>query len=225
MIVHPARGDDALDPPADGRARRKPGRPRLQAPSADHLARLNEILARASEVFDAKGYEAGTLDDVAQAMGMRKAGLYHYVRSKSHLLFLLFDRAWRLGFQRMEGVPEIEDPAERLASLIRRHVCLVAEQKSLFTVFFGHRPRFDDAEEQRFLENERRYVGLFARAVRDASRAGIIPEMDPRRGAMALMGMTSWVYKWFDPATMKPDEIGDDFVRLVLGGLAPPRET
>ncbi|MBO0681875.1 MAG: TetR family transcriptional regulator [Candidatus Dormibacteraeota bacterium] len=197
-------------------ARRRPGRPRLEAPSVEYLERQKEILAKASEVFDAKGYEAGTLEDVAQAMGMRKAGLYHYVRSKSHLLFLLFDRAWELGFNRVAPVQEIEDPGERLAALIRGHVSLIAEQKSLFTVFFGHRPRFDDAAEQNFLERERRYVGIFARAIRDAADAGVIPRVDPRRGAMAIMGMTSWVYKWYDPSSMLPEDIGNDFVRLVL---------
>jgi hypothetical protein len=33
---------------------------------------------------------------------------------------------------------------------------------------------------------------------------------------MALMGMTSWVFKWYDPKTMTPAEIGDDFVRLIV---------
>jgi AcrR family transcriptional regulator len=181
------------------------------------VERREEILARASEVFDAKGYDAGTLDDVARAMGMRKAGLYHYVSSKSELLFLLFDRAWELGFQRMAGVEDIEDPGERLAAVIRRHVGLIAERTSLFTVFLGRRPRFDEVAESVFREKERRYVGIFARAVRDAAAAGLIPSVDPRVGAMGLMGMTSWVYKWYDPAAMSAERIGDEFVRLVLG--------
>jgi TetR/AcrR family transcriptional regulator, cholesterol catabolism regulator len=184
------------------------------------MERREEILARASEVFDAKGYDAGTLDDVAHAMGMRKAGLYHYFDSKSELLYVLFDRAWQLGFQRMAGVDEIEDPGDRLAAIIRRHVGLVAERKSLFTVFLGRRPEFDEPAERAFLEKERRYVGIFARAVRDAAGAGLIPPVDPRAGAMALLGMTSWVYKWYDPATMTAEMIGDEFVRLVLGPRA-----
>ncbi len=197
-------------------AKRRPGRPRQETPSAGYLERREEILAKASEVFDAKGYEAGTLEDVAQAMGMRKAGLYHYVSSKSNLLFQLFDRAWELGFQRVADIPAIEDPGERLAALIRSHVGLIAEQKSLFTVFFGHRPGFDEAAERAFLEKERRYVGIFARAVRDAAEAGLIADVDPRLGAMALLGMTSWVYRWFDPAGSPAGEIGDAFVHLVL---------
>jgi AcrR family transcriptional regulator len=203
---------DAVEP-----RRRRPGRPRQEGPSAVYLQRREEILARATEVFDAKGYDAGTLDDVARAMGMRKAGLYHYVSSKSELLYLLFDRAWELGFQRMAGVEDIGDPAERLAEVIRRHVGLIADQRSLFTVFLGRRPRFDDAGERAFLEKERRYVGIFARAVRDASAAGLIAPVDPRLGAMALMGMTSWVYKWYDPAVVTAERIGDEFVSLVLG--------
>jgi AcrR family transcriptional regulator len=199
---------------------RRPGRPRQEGPSAVHLERREEILARASEVFDAKGYDAGTLDDVARAMGMRKAGLYHYVSSKSELLYLLFDQAWELGFQRMAGVEDIEDPGERLTQVIRRHVSLIAERRSLFTVFFGRRPLFDEAAERAFREKERRYVGIFARAVRDAAAAGLIAQVDPRIGAMALMGMTSWVYKWYDPAAVTAERIGDEFARLVLAGLA-----
>jgi AcrR family transcriptional regulator len=222
VIAHPAKDGESHDRSEGREAKRRPGRPRLEAPSVEYLERREEILAKASEVFDAKGYEAGTLEDVAQAMGMRKAGLYHYVRSKSHLLFLLFDRAWELGFRRIAEVRDIEDPGERLAALVRGHVDLIAEQKSLFTVFFGHRPRFDDAAEQNFLERERRYVGVFARAVRDAADAGLIPRVDPRRGAMALLGMTSWVYKWYDARSMNAEEIGDDFVLLLLR-QSPPR--
>lgn len=196
---------------------RRPGRPRLDGPTRAYLERREEILVRASEVFDVKGYDAGTLEDVAEAMGMRKAGLYHYVSSKSELLFLLFDRAWELGFERMAGVEAIEDPGERLAAVIHRHVGLIADRKSLFTVFLGRRPRFDETGERAFLEKERRYVGIFARAVRDAAAAGLIPPVDPRVGAMALLGMTSWVYKWYNPATATADRIGDEFVRLVLG--------
>ena len=207
-------------------ARRRPGRPRLETPSAEYLERREAILAKASEVFDEKGYDAGTLEDVARAMGMRKAGLYHYVPSKSHLLYLLFDRAWELGFQRIAGIPEIEDPGERLAALIRSHVGLVAERKSLFTVFFGRRPRFDQAAERIFSEKERRYVGVYARAIRDAADAGLIPKIDPLRGAMAIIGMASWIYKWYDPATVTPEQISEDFIRLVLREYAeaPPAD-
>lgn len=204
----------ARDLPA---GRRRPGRPRLDGPTAEHRERLEVILAKASEVFDARGYDAGTLDDVAAAMGMRKAGLYHYVRSKSHLLFLLFDRAWELGQQRIAGIPAVEHPGERLAALVRMHVGLVAERRALFTVFFGRRPRFDEASERLFAERERRYVGVFARAVRDAAGAGLIPPVDPMHGAMAIIGMSSWVHRWYDPARMDPADIADDFVRLVLG--------
>jgi TetR/AcrR family transcriptional regulator, cholesterol catabolism regulator len=216
MTVDPARSEGPPGRAEDAPARRRPGRPRLEAPSVEHLERREAILAKAGEVFDARGYDAGTLEDVAQAMGMRKAGLYHYVSSKSHLLFLLFERAWDLGFERVAAIPPIDDAGERLAALIRVHVGVVAERRSMFAVFFGHRPTFEDAAEQTFREKERRYVGIFARAVRDASDAGLIPAVDPRVGAMALLGMTSWVYKWYDPSSMTVHEIADAFVLMVL---------
>jgi len=58
----------------EGSVRRGRGRPRHDTPSADYIARKELILQKAAEVFAAKGYEAGTLDDVAAALDMRKAG-------------------------------------------------------------------------------------------------------------------------------------------------------
>src|SRR5438132_13578769 len=72
--------------------KRRPGRPRLEQPSPDYLRRREEIIDAAAQVFRVKGYEAGTLDDVASALDMHPATLYHYIQSKSHLLSLVCAR-------------------------------------------------------------------------------------------------------------------------------------
>jgi AcrR family transcriptional regulator len=201
---------------------RRPGRPRLTEPSAEYLQRLDEIIQTAAEVFQRDGYDAGSLDDVAAELDLRKASLYYYVKSKAHLLYLIFDRAISLALQRLEELAATkQDPRERLAALITHQVTLMTESPSLFTVFFDSRPRLESPYDEEIRDKERQYLRWYADAVVVAVEAGVIPKIDARYGAQALLGMTSWTYKWFDPSHDDVSTFAGDLVSLVLGdGIA-----
>jgi len=201
---------------AIGPTRRRPGRPRLAEPSAAYRQRLDEIVEVATKVFRRDGYDAGSLDDVAAELELRRASLYHYVRSKAELLHLVFDRAISRALHRLEELTNIEDPRERLAALIRHQVFVIAEEPAMFAVFFDNRPRLDEAYEAAIRAKERRYVRIYAEAVQAAIGAGALPGLDPRYGAQALLGMTSWTYKWFDPERDDPERLTEALTRLIL---------
>ena len=207
--------------------RRRPGRPRHTEPSAAHRQRLEEIVEVAAQVFRRHGYDAGSLDDVAAELELRRASLYHYVRSKAELLHLVFDRAISRALERLEELTSIKDPRERLSALIRHQVLIIAEEPAMFTVFFDYRPRLDEAYEAAIRAKERRYIRVYIQAVRSAITAGALPGLDPRYGAQALLGMTSWTYKWFDPDRDDPELIAQAFTQLIIhpDGTAEPRPT
>ncbi|MGZ0219911.1 MAG: TetR/AcrR family transcriptional regulator, partial [Acidimicrobiales bacterium] len=98
--------------------KRRPGRPRQDEPSAAYLARQREIVDVAIEVFRERGFDSGSLDDVAASLGTGRASLYHYVPSKAHLLYLVFDRAISTTVERMEQLAAIDDPTSRLRGLM-----------------------------------------------------------------------------------------------------------
>lgn len=196
--------------------RRRPGRPRLTEPSPAYRQRLDEIVETATKVFRRDGYDAGSLDDVAEELELRRASLYHYVRSKAELLYLVFDRAISTALERLEELAHIEDPQERVSALVRHQVLLITEQPEMFAVFFDNRPRLDEAYEANIRGKERRYVRIFAEAVQAAAETGAIPDLDSRYGAQALLGMTSWTYKWFDPERDDPQRYAETLTRLIF---------
>src|ERR1051325_7376344 len=59
----------------------------------DHDDKAAAVLAAAGQVFAQRGYEGATMLDVAQAAGFSKAGVYHYLASKEHLLHGLVRRS------------------------------------------------------------------------------------------------------------------------------------
>jgi len=196
--------------------RRRRGRPRLTEPTAAYVRRQAEIIEVAARIFHAHGYEAGSLDDVAAALDLRKANLYYYVDSKAQLLYLIFDRAISLALQRLDDLSKTPDARERLAAFIAHQVSLVADERSLFTVIFESRPRLGAEYEEQIRQKERVYLRRYVEAVSKAIEAGAIPEVNPRYGAQAILGMSSWVYKWFDPEEDDWAQLASDFVELVL---------
>lgn len=176
---------------------------------------MNQIVETAARVFQAKGYDAGSLDDVAVELDLRKASLYYYVRSKAELLYRVFDRAISTALENVASCLDIEDPRERLVALIRLQAVSVALSPSFFTVFFDQRPRLAPDYEAEIRAKERRYLRVFAEAVHGAVEAGALPGVEPRYGAQAVLGMTSWVYKWFDPARDDPEAFASTCVDLL----------
>jgi AcrR family transcriptional regulator len=208
--------------PSDGEVpeRRRPGRPRLLEPSPEYVARREEIVAAAAEIFQAKGYDAGTLDDVADALDLRRASLYYYVRSKANLLYMIFEHALDLALAQLDEYSQIEDPAQRLETLVRHQVVTVAGSPSLFTVFFDQRPRLEPRYEEEIRKRERKYFTTYYSAVQAAVAAGVLGDVDPRYATQSILGMTTWSYKWFRPGQDKIDQFADVCVSLVLPGRA-----
>ncbi|HMB81464.1 MAG TPA: TetR/AcrR family transcriptional regulator, partial [Vicinamibacterales bacterium] len=76
----------------------------------------------AAQLFRDRGYDATSVSDVARALGMTKAGLYHHFESKEALLFeIMMYGLDRVKDEVIVPVRAIRDPEERLRQLIVRH--------------------------------------------------------------------------------------------------------
>ena len=57
------------------------------------MSRREELLAVATKLFAARGYHGTRMDDVADAVGLNKATVYHYYASKSLILYDIYKGA------------------------------------------------------------------------------------------------------------------------------------
>jgi AcrR family transcriptional regulator len=196
--------------------RRGPGRPKHDGPSPKFLARQAEIVTAAAKIFREKGYDAGTLDDVGEATGLRGPTLYYYVQSKAHLLYMIFSRTLDVALGELDERLRIEDPRQRLAALIRYQIETVAGEADLFAVFFDNHPRLDPQFEKEIRARERKYLDSFTAAVQAAADAGVIQITDVRYATRAIHTMTTWIYKWFRPGDSAA-LLAENCISLVLG--------
>src|SRR5262245_49137232 len=76
-------------------------------------ARRVEICVTAAHVFVERGFDATSVNDIAAALGVTKAGLYHYFSSKESLLFEIVSLGMdSIDTEVVEAVKGIRDPEE-----------------------------------------------------------------------------------------------------------------
>jgi TetR/AcrR family transcriptional repressor of nem operon len=78
------------------------------------------IVAQAAPLFNQRGYEGCSMQEIMAAAGVEKGGIYRHFASKEELALEAFDFAWtEASRRRTHGLEEIKDPLLRVEALIR----------------------------------------------------------------------------------------------------------
>jgi TetR/AcrR family transcriptional repressor of nem operon len=81
------------------------------------------IVAEAASLFNRRGYHGGSLQDLMEATGLEKGGIYRHFSSKEELAALAFDHAWNEALQsRQHGMDNISNSVDKLKQFITNFV-------------------------------------------------------------------------------------------------------
>jgi AcrR family transcriptional regulator len=191
-----------------------------------HDQKLAEILAAAAEVFAEEGYDRASIRMVAERAGVSVAGLYHYVRSKEELLFLIQHHVFHGLVERFEEKSQhLSDPAARLELLIRNHLRYFLANMSELIVCSRELDRLTGEFHREVEALRREYFGLALGLFSEmAERQGWL-RVDPRTAALAMFGTINWVHTWYRPGSgASASRMAKDFARLYLRGVLPGGE-
>lgn len=180
----------------------------------------DRILHQAAELFALQGYGGTSMNEVAQACGVSKAALYHYVRDKSELLALIaLTHVERLESLTREVLSEDEPADQRLRRLILRFVDEYAGSRHEHRVLTEDVKFLGPKEQQQVVAAQRRVVQAFADVVREIrpelAEAGLHKAL-----TMLLFGMINWMFTWLRPGgAISHDQVGEMVAALFFGGL------
>ena len=194
--------------------------------SAGYDGQRGEILARAAELFATRGYTATSMNEVAAACGVSKAGLYHYVRDKRELLFqITAGHVARLEQVVDEVVASTrgQDADARLRALILQFVREYGSARHEHRVLTEDVRFLEEAERAQVVAVQRRVVAAFGDAVA-AVRPALRDESLDRPLAMLLFGMINWMFTWLRPdGSLSHEQMAPVVADLFFGGLAAVR--
>lgn len=180
-----------------------------------------QILDAAAQIISQKGFHAASMQDIAEAVNLQKASLYHHVSSKQEILFDLLDQALDLLTERVsEAFSQGSSIEEKLRHGMRVYLVSLAENADLAVVLLLEHRSLDPEYRERHIPRRDRFERLWRELLQEGFSTGIFRESDPALAAKALLGTMNWTITWYRPDGPLPIEtISDQFAALFLDGL------
>jgi TetR/AcrR family transcriptional regulator, cholesterol catabolism regulator len=182
-----------------------------------------EILRTAARLFQQRGYDATSMNDVAAALKLSKGGLYHHFQSKDEILYEIMNHAMEITQERvLDPVRGMANPEERLRALIRLHIEVVLSPRDReITVMLHENHPLPPALRKRINTRKKEYVHFVESLIAEVQRARQAKgAVSPRAAAFALLGMINWIYQWYKPeGNLQVHTLVPQFTDLVFGGI------
>ena len=199
---------------------REPLRPRGRPSRWEE--RRKEVVDVSARLFAERGYRNTSIDDLVEATGLQRGGLYHYIDSKQHLLLLTHEELIEPLLARAEEIAVSGlAPEERLRELLRAWVEHVASHRDHMVVFNEERRLIEaDPAWRQVREARDRFQGILDEVLRAGVRDGSFTIADLGIARMSILGIVNHMPQWLDPAgRLAPAGVADRCADLLLQGL------
>jgi AcrR family transcriptional regulator len=149
------------------------------------LARRNQLLGAAQEVFVAQGYHAAAMDDIAERAGVSKPVLYQHFPGKLELYLALLDQHCNFLVDAVRAALEsTTDNKQRVAATVDAYFAFVEHESGAFRLVF-----------ESDLTNERAVRDRVAQAELDCANliSAVIAEdtgLSPDESMLLAVGLT-----------------------------------
>ncbi len=179
------------------------------------------ILESAAQVFCQKGYNGASMADIAEAVGLQKATLYHHFGSKQEILAELLDRAMAIVTENMLQVLRLDStPDEKLKKAMRAYLQVLCEQPDLSSVLLFEYRSLEKEQYKRHIHNRDKFEKMWRDLVKEGIDSGRMRSESVSMTVWALLGVMNWTITWYRPeGKLSAGEISDLFFNLFLEGL------
>lgn len=190
----------------------------------ESVKRQREVFETAARLICKRGYDGTSIQEIADACGMTKAGLYHHIGSKEGLLSAIMEYGMDLFEEEvLSHVEHIENPVERLKACMARNIRLVtAGANKEITIILHEHATLHGPAGKKINARKKKYVRFLEASFEEAMRKKLIRTVQPKIAAYGFLGMVLWTYKWFRPeGSLSEVQVADGMVDLLFNGLSP----
>lgn len=191
--------------------------------------RLSEIYRVAARIICEKGYDATSMSEIADAVGITKAGVYHHVPGKRDLLFAIMS----YGLDSLENevitpARAISDAEQRLRAIIISHSRLITDHSmsegNPVTIVIDEVAGLTPAHRRKIDQRKRAYVDLVRGTLKQLKEEGKLRNVDVTVAAFSLFGMIIWLSRWYHPdGPLSSEQVADEISKIAMAGLLRPQ--
>tara|TARA_B100001146_G_scaffold222421_1_gene234785 strand:+ start:3684 stop:4292 length:609 start_codon:yes stop_codon:yes gene_type:complete len=173
-------------------------------------------------MFDEKGYNATSTQDIAAEVGLLKGSIYYYINSKEDLLFRIIEESHEGALRAISTVSHLEvGPLAKAYALVKTHVKVFHDDRVKHSVFFKEfRSLSDDRKE--IIRGTGHAYSLFLRSILEEGQVvgQVDKSLDARLATAGIIGMLNAMSFWYhDGGSWGPERIGNQFAQQVVLGV------
>ncbi|TSE01514.1 TetR/AcrR family transcriptional regulator [Skermania sp. ID1734] len=191
--------------PAQQEARRgRKSEKTRSAPAASNPRRdlvEKQIMEHATRLFAERGFAATSLQDIADATGLTRPALYHYVANKDELLARLVSEITEEPAALLHGINERGDlgPVDKLRAMASAIALHQTQSPERFQVMIRSEAELPEGLSKSYQQSRRRVLKEFVTVIDDGIASGEFRPLDSRTAALGIIGMLNWVAWWYRP--------------------------
>lgn len=176
-------------------------------------------LEAAANAFNARGFYKTSLGDIAADLGVTKAALYYYFKSKDEILF----ECHTLAIDAMTSLPTISENLsglQKVEAFVRGYVDMIVQSFGRCLVLTGTQP-LEPENAEKCRAGRRKVHDLLVKMLEDGVKDGSIRPQDPKLTANFIFGQLNWVAQWHRPDGRDDmDRITDEATTFVINAIA-----
>ena len=185
---------------------------------ATKSARLGFIYQTAAQIIHEQGYEATSLNDIAKASGLTKAGLYHYVSSKESLLYAIMNYGMDLvETEVLAPARLVEEPRERLRAILRAYANLVMTERQAITIVINEANGLNHERSAKIRKRRhvfQDFVGETIERIKDECGVRVA---DVGVTTLSFVGVLVWLTYWYRPeGRLTKEEVISEIEALLI---------
>ena len=179
------------------------------------------IYQTAAKVIHAKGYDATSLNDIADAVGITKGGLYHYIDGKKSLLFKIMSYAMdMLEAEVVASVEALTGAEQQLRTVIRLHTQLIVDKGIELTILLDESAGLTPEHLRLITERRVGYYKFVRAIIQQLKEEGKLRDLDVTIATHNLMGQLQWLPRWYAPVgRLNREQLIEGFTQAALTAL------
>lgn len=181
-----------------------------------------EIYDQATRLFAERGFAGTSFQEIADAVGLTRPALYHYVSGKDELLARLVaeiteDAAADIA---AEAGREDADAAQKLYSIVAATVRRQGEHADRFRLLIRSEADLPPGIAAKHAAGRRAVLKSIAGVISEGTEQGVFRDVDPRVAALGVLGIMNWVAWWYRPGGRDDlAKVCDELAEMAVSGL------
>lgn len=187
-------------------------------------AKRNAVLTTAAEMFNERGFQATSLDDIAARLHVSKPTLYYYVKNKDEILLECVRKGLHMTLDGIEASRKAGGNAlDQLRACMQVYAGIVVQPFGMCLIRVGDE-QVPDGSRKELRRMKSAIDQEFRKLVALGVAQGLLRPCDPKMAAFVIAGALSWIGRWYqEGGQYTPAQIAEQCIEQLLVGVVLPQ--